>query len=144
MGPKLGPIGDVGTRRFSNRSGDLWLEPGGFVIVIGPSGRTSIQGFSFRSGDRIGTLVYLDPEAVSEPGGLDPEIAVWNPEEPGGSSLDPEIFDWNPEAISEPRGTVLCLPRKYYYRKSLTGLEGDGAGVMTQVPGLPCFPRLEK
>ena len=69
MGPKLGPIGDVVTRRFSNRSGDLWLEPGGFVIVIGPSGRTSINGFSFSFGDRIGTLVYLDPEVVWEPGG---------------------------------------------------------------------------
>ncbi|KAF3561491.1 hypothetical protein DY000_02016535 [Brassica cretica] len=27
-----------------------------------------------------------------EPGGLDPKIAGWNPEEPGGSSLDPEIL----------------------------------------------------
>ncbi|KAF3528268.1 hypothetical protein DY000_02040271 [Brassica cretica] len=68
------------------------------------------------------------------------------------------------------RGTVLSLPRQgyyrylfgfrilplgslplsssyavfYFYRKSLTGLEGDGVGVMTQVPGLRCFPRLEK
>ncbi|KAF2573713.1 hypothetical protein F2Q70_00004250 [Brassica cretica] len=90
----------------------------------------------------------------------------WNPEEPGGSSLDPEIFDWNPEAIGEPRGTVLRLPRQdyyrylfgfrilplgswplssscavfYFYRKSLTCLEGAGVGVMTQVPGLRCFP----
>ncbi|KAF3552073.1 hypothetical protein DY000_02006346 [Brassica cretica] len=31
-------------------------------------------------------------EAVLELGGLDPEIAGWNPEEPGGSSLDPEIL----------------------------------------------------
>ncbi|KAF3567975.1 hypothetical protein DY000_02016206 [Brassica cretica] len=36
-------------------------------------------------------------------------------------------------------GTVLRLPRK-----SLRGLEGAGVGVMTQVPGLRCFPRLEK
>ncbi|KAF3492602.1 hypothetical protein DY000_02052876 [Brassica cretica] len=122
-----------------------------------------------RSGDRIGTLVYLDPEAfeaVLEPRGLDPEIVVWNPEEPGGSSLDPEIFDWNPEAIGEPGGIVLRLPRQDYYRylfgfrilplgscplsssyavfyfcrKSLTGLEGAGVGVVTQVPGLRCFP----
>ncbi|KAF2570991.1 hypothetical protein F2Q70_00003732 [Brassica cretica] len=67
-------------------------------------------------------------------------------------------------------GTVLRLPRKDYYRylfgfrilplgswplsssyavfyfcrKSLTGLEGAGVGVLTQVPGLLCFPRLEK
>ncbi|KAF3561676.1 hypothetical protein DY000_02014426 [Brassica cretica] len=67
-------------------------------------------------------------------------------------------------------GTVLRLPRQVYYRylfgfrilplgswplsssyavfyfcrKSLTGLEGAGVGVMTQVPGLRCFPRLEK
>ncbi|KAF3561459.1 hypothetical protein DY000_02014915 [Brassica cretica] len=65
---------------------------------------------------------------------------VWDPEEPGGSSLDPEIFDWNPEAIGEPRGTVLRLPRQDYYRKSLTGLKGAGVGVVTQVPGLRCFP----
>ncbi|KAF2573011.1 hypothetical protein F2Q70_00002837 [Brassica cretica] len=98
-------------------------------------------------------------EAMSEPGGVDPEIIVWNPEEPRGSSLDPEIFDWNPEAIGEPgetqsslgtrnvfffARTVLHLPRQGYYRKSLTGLEVDGVGVMTQVPGLRCFPRLEK
>ncbi|KAF2536553.1 hypothetical protein F2Q68_00021111 [Brassica cretica] len=121
-------------------------------------------------------------EAVLEPGGLDPEIAVWNPEEPGGSSLDPEIFDWKPEAIGEPgvssldfmhrtrNRTVLRLPRQDYYwylfgfripplgswplsssydvfyfcRKSLTGLEGAGVCVMTQVSGLRYFPRLEK
>ncbi|KAF2569872.1 hypothetical protein F2Q70_00026059 [Brassica cretica] len=67
-------------------------------------------------------------------------------------------------------GTVLRLPRQDYYRylfgfhilpfgrwplsssyavlyfcrKSLTGLEGAGVGVMTQVPGLRCFPHLEK
>ncbi|KAF2544364.1 hypothetical protein F2Q68_00031132 [Brassica cretica] len=64
------------------------------------------------------------------------------------------------------RGTILRLPRKGYYRylfgfrilplgswplsssydvfyflrKSLTGLEGASVGVMTQVPGLRCFP----
>ncbi|KAF3558391.1 hypothetical protein F2Q69_00014127 [Brassica cretica] len=91
-----------------------------------------------------------DPEAfvaMLEPGGLDPEIAGWNPEEPEGSSLDPEILLigtqrlWgNPEAMGEPRGTVLRLPRQDYYRKSLTGFEGAGVGVMTQVPGLCCFP----
>ncbi|KAF3508995.1 hypothetical protein F2Q69_00006449 [Brassica cretica] len=85
--------------------------------------------------------------------------------EPEGSSLDPEIFDWNPEAIGEPGGTVLLLPRQdyywylfgfrilplgswplsssyavfYFYKKSLTGLEGAGVGVMTQVPGFTAF-----
>ncbi|KAF3600310.1 hypothetical protein F2Q69_00035701 [Brassica cretica] len=109
---------------------------------------------------------YQAFEAMSEPGGFDPEIVVWNPEEPRGSSLDPKIFDWNPEAIGEPGGTVLRLPRQGYYRylfgfrilplgswplsssydvfyflrKSLTGLEGASVGVMTQVPGLRCFP----
>ncbi|KAF2617905.1 hypothetical protein F2Q68_00040138 [Brassica cretica] len=65
----------------------------------------------------VGTRRFLwllfDPEAFEamlEPGGLDPEIVVWNPEEPKGSSLDPEIFDWNPEAIGEPGGTVLPVP----------------------------------
>ena len=32
----------------------------------------------------------------------------------------------------------------YFCRKSLTGLKGAGVGVVTQVPGLRCFPRLEK
>ncbi|KAF2548901.1 hypothetical protein F2Q70_00021513 [Brassica cretica] len=125
------------------------------------------------SGDRTGALMHLDPEAFEamlESGGLDPEIVFWNLEEPGDSSLDHEIFDWNPEAIGEPGGTVLRLPRQDYYRylfgfrilplgswplssscavfyfcrKSLTSLEGAGVGVMTQVPGLRCFPRLEK
>ncbi|KAF3564339.1 hypothetical protein DY000_02014975 [Brassica cretica] len=94
-----------------------------------------------------------------EPGvsSLDTEIFDWNPEaigEPCGSSLD---------FIR----TVVHLPRQDYYRyqfgfrilplrslplssscvvfyfcrKSLTGLEGAGVGVMTQVPGLRCFPR---
>ncbi|KAF2574167.1 hypothetical protein F2Q70_00003883 [Brassica cretica] len=76
----------------------------------------------------------------------------------------------DPEVVWEPRGTVLHLPRQdysrylfgflilplgswplsssydvfYFCRKSLTGLEGAGVGVMTQVPGLRCFLRLEK
>ncbi|KAF2615415.1 hypothetical protein F2Q70_00011208 [Brassica cretica] len=137
---------DLVTRRLQEDP-EVVEEPGGFSLTI----RSLFE--TLRSGDRIGTLVYLDPEAfeaVSEPGVFDPEIAVWNPEEPGGSSLDPEIFDWNPEAIREPGGTVLRLPRQDYYwylfgfcilplgswplsssyavfyfcKKSLTGLEG--------------------
>ncbi|KAF3498974.1 hypothetical protein DY000_02052562 [Brassica cretica] len=130
------------------RSGDPGWNPE--VSVVGPGGYMRIHSFSLRSGDRIGTLVYLDPEAFEamlEPRGLDPEIA------------------W-----LEPGGTVLRLPRQDYYRylfgfrimplgswplsssyavfyfcrMSLTGLEGACVGVMTQVPGLRCFPRLEK
>ncbi|KAF3551915.1 hypothetical protein DY000_02007683 [Brassica cretica] len=82
--------------------------------------------------------------------------------EPRGSSLD--------FMRSTRNRTVLHLPRQDYYRylfgfrilplgswplsssyavfcfcrKSLTGLEGGGVGVMTQVPRLRCFPRLEK
>ncbi|KAF2533610.1 hypothetical protein F2Q70_00029295 [Brassica cretica] len=73
------------------------------------------RGLFLRSGDRIGALMHLDPEAFEamlEPGGLDPEIVFWNPEEPGGSSLDPEIFDWNPEAIGEPGGSSLDFMRR--------------------------------
>ncbi|KAF2613854.1 hypothetical protein F2Q70_00011209 [Brassica cretica] len=157
---------DLVTRRLQEDP-EVVEEPGGFSLTI----RSLFE--TLRSGDRIGTLVYLDPEAfeaVSKPEIFDPEIAVWNPEEPVGSSLDPEIFDWNPEAIREPGGTVLRLPRQDYYwylfgfcilplgswplsssyavfyfcKKSLTGLEGAGVGVMTQVPGLRCFPLLEK
>ncbi|KAF3546345.1 hypothetical protein DY000_02006493 [Brassica cretica] len=49
------------------RSGDRGWNPE--VSVVGPRGRMRIQGFSRRSGDRIGTLVHLDPEVVWEPGG---------------------------------------------------------------------------
>ena len=48
------------------RSGDRGWNPE--VSVIGPEGHMRIHGFSLRSGDRIGTLVYLDPEVVWEPG----------------------------------------------------------------------------
>ncbi|KAF2572470.1 hypothetical protein F2Q70_00002765 [Brassica cretica] len=195
------------------RSGDRGWNPE--VSVIGPGGHMRIQGFSLRSGDRIGPLVYLDPKVVweiekvwirrslvgtrrfgsgdrwLEPEGLDPEIAGWNPEEPRGSSLDPEILGLEPGGYGGTRRygarirtrssfgtqnvlffarTVLRLSRQDYYRylfgfrilplgswplsssyavfyfcrKSLTCLEGAGVGVMTQVPGLRCFPRLEK
>ncbi|KAF2575038.1 hypothetical protein F2Q70_00002750 [Brassica cretica] len=55
------------------RSGDRGWNPE--VSVIGPEGRMRIHGFSLRSGDRIGTLVYLDPEDRIRP--LRP---CWNPE----------------------------------------------------------------
>ncbi|KAF2576231.1 hypothetical protein F2Q70_00003793 [Brassica cretica] len=196
---------DLVTRRLNEDPGIIgdggaWAPLGSLDHVWDPEVPIRPRGFFLRSGDRIGTLVHLDPEAFEamvEPRGLDPEIVVWNPEEPRGSSLDPEIFDWNPEAIREPggyrgtqrsgsrietrsslgtqnflifAGTVLRLPRQDYYRylsgfrimplgswplsssydvfyfcmKSLTGLEGASVGVMTQVPGLRCFPRLEK
>ncbi|KAF3539517.1 hypothetical protein F2Q69_00021671 [Brassica cretica] len=110
-------------------------------------------GFFLRSGDLlIGTRGYRG----------NPEILEV---ETVGSSLDPNISDWNPEAIRETEGTVLRLPRRDYYRylfgfcilplgswqlssfydvfyfcrKSLTGLEGAGVGVMTQVPGFAAF-----
>ncbi|KAF3492607.1 hypothetical protein DY000_02052871 [Brassica cretica] len=179
---KLGQLAEARTSSVSTQLGvsSTQLGPGG--LFSGSWNRNWVPEAmvsSPRSGDRIGTLVYLDPEAAWEPGesyyafeavlepeGLDPEIVVWNPEEPGGSSLDCEIFDWNPEAIGELGGTVLRLPRQDYYRylfgfrilllgrwplsssyavfyfcrKSLTGLEGAGVGVVTQVPGLRSFP----
>ncbi|KAF3506947.1 hypothetical protein F2Q69_00006014 [Brassica cretica] len=115
-------------------------EPGGF--------RSSEYGL-LESGDRLRTWrSRLGPGGSS----LDPGIMTgaqrffdrsgdrsWNLEEPGGSSLDLEILDWNPDAIWEHRGTVLHLPRQDYYRKSLTGLEDAGVGVMTQVPGFAAF-----
>ncbi|KAF3565189.1 hypothetical protein DY000_02014981 [Brassica cretica] len=127
---------------------------GSLDCIWDPEVPVRLRGLFLRSEDRIGALMHLDHEAFEallEPGGFDPEIDFWNPEEPGGSSLDLEIFDWNPEAIGEPRvssldfiRTVLRLPRQDYYRKSLTCLEGAVVGVMTQVPGLRCFPRLGK
>ncbi|KAF3512552.1 hypothetical protein F2Q69_00005602 [Brassica cretica] len=170
LGPRLGPGGDIGIRRFYDKSGDRGLNPEvAQEYMVFPLDPEIVSGpwciWTLRSHGYPEAF-----EAVLEPGGLDPEIAVWNPEEPGGSSLDPEIFDWKPEAIGEPEGTVLRLSRQDYYRylfgfrilplgswplsssydvfyfcrKSLTGLAGAGVCVMTQVPGLRYFPRLEK
>ncbi|KAF3512554.1 hypothetical protein F2Q69_00005600 [Brassica cretica] len=105
---------DLVTRRLQEDP-EVVEEPGGFSLTI----RSLFE--TLRSGDRIGTLVYLDPEVVWDPRGCTWVLAalyLWNPEatyEPKGSSLDPEIFDWNPEAIREPGGTVLRLPRQDYY-----------------------------
>ncbi|KAF2570179.1 hypothetical protein F2Q70_00004156 [Brassica cretica] len=112
---------------------------------------------------------YLGPEeVVSNPEvALDPEV-ILNPE----VALDLEVLRsfQDPETAWGPEGTVLRLPRQdysrylfgfsilslgsrplsssyvvfYFCRKSLTGLEGAGVGFMTQMPGLRCFPRLEK
>ncbi|KAF2583507.1 hypothetical protein F2Q68_00005083 [Brassica cretica] len=131
-------LGDCGGAEALLGSLDRVWDPE--VSVIGPGGRMRVQGFSFRSGDRIGTLVYLDPEvvwepgafeAVLEPGGLDPEIVVWNPKEPGSSSLDPEIFDWNlkiggshkdPVFLGNPKCFVLSQgPYSTFLGKTTTG-----------------------
>ncbi|KAF2582093.1 hypothetical protein F2Q68_00005523 [Brassica cretica] len=87
---------------------------------------------------------------------------------PPGSYITPGSK--RPPGLEQPPGTVLRLPRQdyswylfgfrilplgswplsssyvvfYFCRKSLTCLEGAGVGVMTQVPCLRCFPRLEK
>ncbi|KAF3557917.1 hypothetical protein F2Q69_00013494 [Brassica cretica] len=60
---------------------------------------------------------------------LDPEIAVWNSEEPQGSSLDRECFDWNPEAIREPGGSSLDFMRRTRNRLGNLGfpLEIEGS-----------------
>ncbi|KAF2566723.1 hypothetical protein F2Q68_00025233 [Brassica cretica] len=112
-------------------------------------GREALLG----SLDRMGTRRFFR-DVMLEPGGLDPEIVVWNPDVM--TPMRPRL----------QRGTVVRLPRQDYYRyqfvfrilplrslplssscavfyfcrKSLTGLEGAGVGVMTQVPGLRCFP----
>ncbi|KAF2538273.1 hypothetical protein F2Q68_00021177 [Brassica cretica] len=155
---------DLVTRRLREDPGVVW-RPGGrggarrfsldLEIALGA------QRSFYRSWDHDWSPEAENPEVSS----LDPEIADWNPEEPGGSSLYPEIFDWNPEAIGSPGGTVLRLLRQGYYmylfgfrilpleswplsssyvvfyfcRKSLTGLEGAGVGVMTQVQGFAAF-----
>ncbi|KAF2573717.1 hypothetical protein F2Q70_00004255 [Brassica cretica] len=142
---------DLVTRRLREDPGVVW-RPGGrggarrfsldLEIALGA------QRSFYRSWDHDWSPEAENPEVSS----LDPEIADWNPEEPGGSSLYPEIFDWNPEAIGSPGGTVLRLLRQGYYmylfgfrilpleswplsssyvvfyfcRKSLTGLEGAG------------------
>ncbi|KAF3589807.1 hypothetical protein F2Q69_00028804 [Brassica cretica] len=150
-----GIIGDGGTEAFLGSLDRVW-DP---EVPVRPRGLLS---GTRRSGDRIGTLVYLDP------------VVVWEPGVPLGISLvgTRRFFEvvMTPMRPRLHRGTVLRLPRQGYYRylfrfrilplggwplsssyavfyfcrKSLTGLEGAGVGVMTQVPGLRCFPRLEK
>ncbi|KAF3569770.1 hypothetical protein F2Q69_00058665 [Brassica cretica] len=99
---RLGPGGPHQTTRSF-----IW-DPEVFSLGLWDRGDVGIWRFSrlfLRSGDRIGAVIHLDPEAFEamlEPRGLDPEIVFWNPEEPVGSSLDPEIFDWNLKAIGEP------------------------------------------
>ncbi|KAF2575838.1 hypothetical protein F2Q70_00002971 [Brassica cretica] len=88
LGPRLEPGGGVGIRRFYDRSGDRGWNPEVSVIVIGPGDRARVHGFPLDpeivSGPWcIWTLrSHENPEAfeaVLEPGGLDPEITVWNP-----------------------------------------------------------------
>ncbi|KAF3607886.1 hypothetical protein DY000_02047848 [Brassica cretica] len=139
------------------------------VSMIGLGGRMRIHGFSLRSGDRIGTLVYLDPVNRISPLRLCWNPKVWIRRSLVGTRRFFEVV-MTPMRPRLHRGTVLRLPRQGYYRylfgfrilplgswplsssyavfyfcrKSLTGLEGAGVGVMTQVPGLRCFPHLEK
>ncbi|KAF2605884.1 hypothetical protein F2Q68_00043874 [Brassica cretica] len=70
----LGPGTETGARRRSYRVFPLDPE-----IVSGPWCIWTLRSCG-------------DPEVVWGPGGLDPEISGWNPEELGGSSLDPEIL----------------------------------------------------
>ncbi|KAF3569369.1 hypothetical protein DY000_02016202 [Brassica cretica] len=94
---------DLVTRRLREAPGVFW-RPGGrggarrfsldLEIALGA------QRSFYRSWDHDWSPEAENPEVSS----LDPEIADWNPEEPGGSSLYPEIFDWNPEAIGSPGG----------------------------------------
>ncbi|KAF3488035.1 hypothetical protein F2Q69_00053319 [Brassica cretica] len=135
----IGAIWDAfstgGARRFSL---DPWIVFGtrrfpqtirSFLRPRGPSLDPEIIIEAWRrSGDRIGTLVYLDPESHG------------NPKEPRGSSLDPETFGWNPEAIREPGGTIFHLPRQDYYRKSLTVLRGCWYGCCYPSARLHYFP----
>ncbi|KAF3602278.1 hypothetical protein F2Q69_00036227 [Brassica cretica] len=92
LGSRLEPGGGVRIQRFYDRSGDLSWNPE--VSRDWTLRSCKNMGYPLRSGDRIRTLVYLDPEAseaVLEAKCFDPEIADWNPEaiwEPVGSSLD--------------------------------------------------------
>ncbi|KAF3510628.1 hypothetical protein F2Q69_00007043 [Brassica cretica] len=139
--------GDVGTWRFSNRFGDRWLEPGHFCDC----------GWTLRSYKRTRPLRPC----------RNPEVWIWR--SLFGTRRFFEVV-MTPLRPRLHRGTLLRLPRQdchqylfgfrilplgswplsssyvvfYFWRKSLTCLEGDGVGVMTQVPGLRCFPRLEK
>ncbi|KAF2569151.1 hypothetical protein F2Q68_00026031 [Brassica cretica] len=134
-----GPIGLVGTRRFlqtlrSNKDPEVPSDPEVVFRTrrsyLGPRGRLGTRRLLWTRRSLGNTEVPLDPEVV-----LNPKLY---------KNLEVYLFQalrsfQDPETAWGPEGTVLRLPRK-----SLTGLEGVGVGVMTQLPGLRCFPRLEK
>ncbi|KAF3538492.1 hypothetical protein F2Q69_00023301 [Brassica cretica] len=158
-----GPGGRLATRRFLLNPGvvlnlEVSFGPGGCFELGGcsrPGGRFEPGGCS-RTGGRFEPEVALDPEDVLNPRlykSLEDYLFLAL-----RSFHDPETA-WGPE------GTVLRLPRQGYYqylfgfrilplgswplsssyvvlyfcKKSLTGLEGAGVGVMTQVPGFAAF-----
>ncbi|KAF2587822.1 hypothetical protein F2Q70_00039491 [Brassica cretica] len=142
------PVRSRGLLSEARRSGDRGWNPGVTMIL---------------------TRRYLDPENRIRP--LRP---CWNPEiwvrrSLFGTRMFFEVV-MTPMHPRLHRVTVLRLPRQDYYwylfgfrilplgswprscsydvfyfcRKSLTGLECAGVGIVTQVPGLRCFPRQEK
>ncbi|KAF3536208.1 hypothetical protein F2Q69_00023037 [Brassica cretica] len=147
-----GPGGHLGTQRFL-------LDP---EVVLNPEVALDTEVvFRTRRSNKDPKRFLLDSEVVLNPG-LYKNLEVYL-FQALRSFQDPET-EWGPE------GTVLRLPRQdysrylfgfrilplgswplsssyvvfYFCRKSLTGLEGASVGVMTQVPGLRCFPRWEK
>ncbi|KAF2604363.1 hypothetical protein F2Q70_00026031 [Brassica cretica] len=154
-----GIIGDGGAEALLGSLDRVW-DP---EVPVRPRGLLSGPGGLFsRSWDRD-----WGPEAM-------PSRLCWNPEVwirrlLVGTRRFFEVV-MTPMRPRLHRGTILYLPRQDYYRylfgfrilplgswpfsssyavfyfcrKSLTSLEGAGVGVMTQVPGLCYFPRLEK
>ncbi|KAF2587863.1 hypothetical protein F2Q70_00038430 [Brassica cretica] len=126
---RLGPRGSYQTTRSF-----IW-DPE--VFYLGPGTETGARGrwLFLRSGDRIETLVYLDPKVAWEPEGT----VLHLPRQDYyrylfGFSILP-LGSW-------PLSSSYAV--FYFCRKSLTCLDGAGVGVMTQVPSLRCFPLLEK
>ncbi|KAF3511678.1 hypothetical protein F2Q69_00005875 [Brassica cretica] len=151
----LGPRGVVRIRRSFLDPGGRILEPARKTLNTEVDNRFGIRRLS-KDLERF----LLDPDVVLNPEvALDPEV-VLNPEVsfgPGGS--------FEPGGCSRPEGTIVRLPRQnysrylfgfriqpfgswplsssyavfYFCRKSLTGLEGAGVGVITQVPCFAAF-----
>ncbi|KAF2582526.1 hypothetical protein F2Q68_00004569 [Brassica cretica] len=139
----FGPGGRLRTRRFLQT----------LRSYLGPRGRIRTRR-SFKNPEVPSDLE--DPEVILNPG-YDKNLEVYL-FQTLRSFQDPETA-WGPE------GTILCLPRQdcswylfgfrilplgswplsssyvvfYFCGKSLTGLEGAGVGVMTQVPGFAAF-----
>ncbi|KAF3551720.1 hypothetical protein DY000_02006721 [Brassica cretica] len=164
----LDPAVTFRTRRLSKDPEVIW-EPGGCFgpggrlrtrrflqtlrSYLGPRGRIRTRR-SFKNPEVPSDLE--DPEVILNPG-YDKNLEVYL-FQTLRSFQDPETA-WGPE------GTILCLPRQdcswylfgfrilplgswplsssyvvfYFCGKSLTGLEGAGVGVMTQVPGFAAF-----
>ncbi|KAF3602965.1 hypothetical protein F2Q69_00034938 [Brassica cretica] len=160
-----GPGGRLGTRRFLQNLRS-YLGSGGRFEPRGcsePEGRLGTRRFLLDPEVILNPKVSFGPRGRFKPGGCSGPGGRFEPGGPEIFSGHEECLGTRRFLITW--GTVLRLPRQdysrnlfgfhilllgswplsssydvfYFCRKSLTGLEGAGVGVMTQVPGFAAF-----